>query len=260
MRRHQSPVFALLFALVLASPAFAQRDRDDRDQDRGPRETENVDRTLTLAPGGTVRLKTFSGRVTINGTAGNQVVIKAVRRASRERLNDIKLEITQNGNVVDIDANHRVVERRNDNVVETDFDIQVPNQVKLDLRTFSAPITVGSVSGDVIIEGFSSEIRLTDVSGPKRVKTFSGAVQVQANNWNDGDDMNVNTFSGDVVLRLPASARGDIVFDSFSGTFNSALPVRMSSTSRRSFRGTLNGGGSTDFRLNTFSGDVRIER
>jgi hypothetical protein len=34
----------------------------------------------------------------------------------------------------------------------------------------------------------------------------------------------------------------------------------MSSTSRRSFRGTLNGGGSTDFRLNTFSGDVRIER
>jgi hypothetical protein len=62
------------------------------------------------------------------------------------------------------------------------------------------------------------------------------------------------------VLRLPASARGDIVFDSFSGTFNSALPVTMSSTSRRSFRGTLNGGGSTDFRLNTFSGDVRIER
>jgi DUF4097 and DUF4098 domain-containing protein YvlB len=261
MQRHLSPVFALLFALMLASPAFAQRDRDrDRDQDRGPRETENVDRTLTLAPGGTVRLKTFSGRVTINGTAGNQVVIKAVRRASRERLNDIKLEITQNGNVVDIDANHQVVERRNDNVVETDFDIQVPNQVKLDLRTFSAPITVSSVSGDVIIEGFSSEIRLTDVSGPKRVKTFSGAVQVQANNWNDGDDMNVNTFSGDVVLRLPASARGDIVFDSFSGSFNSALPVTMSSSSKRSFRGSLNGGGNTDFRLNTFSGDVRIEK
>ena len=259
MQRHLSPVFALLFALILASPAAAQRDRD-RDQDRGPRETENVDRTLTLAPGGTVRLKTFSGRVTINGTSGNQVVIKAVRRASRERLNDIKLEITQNGNVVDIDANHRVVERRNDNVVETDFDIQVPSQVKLDLRTFSAPITVSSVSGDVIVEGFSSEIHLTDVSGPKRVKTFSGAVQVQANNWNDGDDMNVNTFSGDIVLRLPASARGDIVFDSFSGSFNSALPVTMSSSSRRSFRGSLNGGGGTDFRLNTFSGDVRIER
>ena len=263
MQRRATPIFALLFALVLAAPAAAQRNRDrdqDRDQDRGPRETENVDRTVALSPGGTVRLKTFSGRVTITGTSGNQVVIKAVRRASRERLNDIKLEITQNGNVIDIDANHRIVERRNDNVVETDFDIQVPNQVKLDLRTFSAPITVTGVSGDVVVEGFSSEIQLNDVSGPKRVKTFSGAVNVQANNWNDGDDMNVNTFSGDVVLRLPASARGEIVFDSFSGSFNSALPVTLSSSSKRNFRGTLNGGGNTDFRLNTFSGDVRIER
>ena len=263
MQRRITPLLALIFSLALAVPAAAQRDRDrdrGRDQDRGPRETETVERTLSLAPGGTVRLKTFSGRVTINGTSGNQVVIKAVRRATRERLNDIKLEITQNGNVIDIDANQRIVERRNDNVVETDFDIQVPSQVKLDLRTFSAPITVTNVAGDVVVEGFSSEIRLVDVSGPKRVKTFSGAVRVQANNWTDGDNMNVNTFSGDVVLRLPATARGDIVFDSFSGSFNSDLPVSLSSSSRRSFRGTLNGGGGTDFRLNTFSGDVRIER
>jgi DUF4097 and DUF4098 domain-containing protein YvlB len=261
MPRRLTVGFALLFALVLAAPAAAQRNQDrDRDDDRGPRETETVERTLTLAPGGTVRLKTFSGRVTMNGTSGNQVVIKAVRRASRERLNDIKLEITQNGNVIDIDANHRVVERRNNNVVETDFDIQLPAAVKLDLRTFSAPITVGNVDGDVVVEGFSSEIRLTDVSGPKRVKTFSGAVHVQANNWNDGDDMNVNTFSGDVVLRLPTTARGDITFESFSGSFNSDLPVTMSSSSRRSFRGSLNGGGGTDFRLHTFSGDVRIEK
>jgi DUF4097 and DUF4098 domain-containing protein YvlB len=258
-----TPGFALLFALVLAVPAAAQRNRDrdrDSDQDRGPRETENVDRTLTLQPGGTVRLKTFSGRVTITGGSGNQVVIKAVRRATRERLNDIKLEITQSGSIIDIDANHRVVERRNDNVVETDFDIQVPNQVKLDLRTFSAPIDVTGVSGDSVIEGFSSEIRLVDVAGPKRLKTFSGDVIVQAGSWADGDNVNVNTFSGGITLRLPANARGDIQFDSFSGSFNSDLPVTLSSNNKRSFRGALNGGGGTDFRLNTFSGSVRIQR
>jgi DUF4097 and DUF4098 domain-containing protein YvlB len=248
--------------LCLAIPAAAQRnrDRDDRDQDRGPRETENVERTLTLASGGTVRLKTFSGRVTITGGGGNQVVIKAVRRATRERLNDIKLEITQSGNVIDIDANHRVVDRRNDNVVETDFDIQVPSQVRLDLRTFSAPLTVTNVAGDLDAEGFSSDIRLTDVSGPKKVKTFSGGVTVQARSWSDGDDMSVNTFSGDVSLRLPESARGNVTFDSFSGTFNSDLPIALSTSGKRNFRGTLNGGGSSDFRLNTFSGSVRIQR
>jgi len=262
MNRRFSPVFALLFALVLAAPAAAQRNRDrdqDQDRDRGPRETENVDRTLTLAPGGTVRLKTFSGRVNITGSAGSQVVIKAVRRATRERLDDIKLEITQSGSVIDIDANHRVVERRNDNVVETDFEIQVPSETKLDLRTFSAPVIVTGVAGDLEVEGFSSDIRLTDVSGPKRVKTFSGGVEVQARNWTDGDDMQVNTFSGDVTLRLPPNARGDVTFDSFSGTFNSDLPVTLSSSSKRNFRGTLNGGGGTNFRLNTFSGSVKIQ-
>jgi hypothetical protein len=260
MKRPFVPAFALLFALVLAVPAMAQRDRDRDDQDRGPRETETIDRTLTLQPGGTLRLKTFSGRVTITGTGGNQVVIKAVRRATRDRLQDITLEITQSGNVIDIDANHRVVERRNDNVVETDFDIQVPNQIRLDLRTFSAPVYVSSVSGDLEVDGFSSQVQLTDVAGPKKVKTFSGSVTLAARSWTDGDDMNINTFSGDVTLRLPDTARGDITFDSFSGNFNSDLPVTLSSSSRRNFRGALNGGGSSNFRLNTFSGSVRIQR
>lgn len=260
MKRRFLPVFALLFALILAVPAAAQRNRD-RDQDRDqPRETETVDRTLSLPPGGTVRLKTFSGRVNITGTGGNQVVIKAVRRASRERLQDIKLEITQSGNVIDIDANHRMVERRNDNVVETDFDIQVPNEVTLDLRTFSAPVTVTGVTGDLVVDGFSSEIRLMEVSGPIRVKTFSGGVNVEARGWKDGDNLNINTFSGDVTLRLPGSARGELTFDSFSGRFNSDLPVTLSSSSKRNFRGTLNGGGATDLRLKTFSGDVFIRR
>lgn len=261
--RRLSPVLALLVVVLMAAPAAAQRNRDrDRDQDRdfGPRETENVDRTLTLQPGGTVRLKTFSGRVNITGVSGSQVVVKAIRRASRQRLDEIKLEITQNGNVVEIDANHRLVERRNENVVETDFDIQVPSEVKLDVRTFSAPVTVTNVAGDLAVDGFSSEVRLTEVSGPVRVKTFSGGVNVQARSWKEGDDLNVNTFSGDVTLRLPESARGDLTFDSFSGHFNSDLPVTLSSSSRRNFRGALNGGGNTDMRLKTFSGDVSIRR
>ena len=264
MARRPSRTIALLFALSLAAPVAAQRNRDrdqdrDWDSDRGqPRETETVDRTVSLQPGGTVRLKTFSGRVNITGTDGNQVVIKAVRRATRQRLDEIKLEITQSGNLVDIDANHRLVERKNDNVVSTDFDIQVPSQVKLDLKTFSAPITVTGVAGDALVDGFSSEIKMADVSGPVRVKTFSGAVTVQPRSWNDGDDLNVNTFSGDVALHLPGNARGRIDFNSFSGTFKSDLPVTLSSSSKRNFHGDLNGGGTTDFRLKTFSGDVSI--
>jgi hypothetical protein len=221
--------FALLFALVLAAPAAAQK------------VTENVDRTVTMPAGGTLRLKTFSGRVRITGGSGNQVVIKAVRRATQDRLNDIKLEITERGNVVEVDANHRLVERRNDNVVETDFDIQVPVNTKLDVKTFSAPVTITGVNASQNIDGFSSSIT------------------VEASDWAD-HDLDINTFSGGVRLRLPGSARGSIDFNSFSGTFESDLPVTLNTSSRRNFRGQLNGGGSGDFRLKTFSGDVTIRK
>src|SRR5688572_8336292 len=247
MTRILTTVLALF---ALAAPAWAQRHEaihefhitHEQDRDRGPRETETVDRTVPLPSNGTLRLKTFSGRVKITGTSGDQVVIHAVRRASRDRLNDIKLEITQAGSTVEVDANHRVVERRNDNVVETDFEIQVPARARLEIKNFSEPVTVIGVNGSQNIDGFSSD------------------VTIESQEFADGGDIDVNTFSGSVRLRLPASARGNLSFNSFSGSFESDLPVTLNSSSRRNFRGSLNGGGAGDFRLKTFSGDVRILR
>jgi hypothetical protein len=252
MTRHLTPLFALMF---VAAPGASEAQRHaaahhesshavlhEQDRDRGPRETETIDRTVPLPANGTLRLKTFSGRVRITGGSGDQVVIKAVRRATRDRLNDIKLEITTSGSTVEVDANHRVVERRNDNVVETDFEIQVPSRARLDVKTFSAPVTVSGVNGSQNIDGFSSDIT------------------IESQELAEGAGIDVNTFSGDVRLRLPATARGNISFNSFSGSFESDLPVTLNSSSRRNFRGSLNGGGNGDFRLKTFSGDVRILR
>src|SRR6188474_163824 len=157
MIRLTTTTFTLLAALVVASPAAAQRDND---RDRGPRDTETIDRTLPMPAGGTLRLKTFSGRVKITGGSGDQLVVHAVRRATRDRLDDIKLEITQSGATIEIDANHRLVERRNDNVVETDFEIQVPSKTELDIKTFSAPVTVTGVNGRFTVDSFSASVRI----------------------------------------------------------------------------------------------------
>ena len=241
MTRLMTTTFALIAALVLAAPASAQRDRD-RDDARGPRETETFDRTMPMPSGGTLRLKTFSGRVKITGGSGNQLVVHAIRRATKDRLADIKVEITQSGNTIEVDANHRLVERRNDNVVDTDFEIQVPAGTRLDVKTFSAPVTVIGVKASQDIDGFSSD------------------VTIESTDFGDGNNIVVKTFSGNVRLRLPANARGNIDFNSFSGRFESDLPVTLNTSTRRNFRGALNGGGAGDFRLKTFSGDVTIRR
>ena len=225
-------VLALLAVLGAPTPpALAQA-----------RQEETFDRILTLQPGGTFRLRTFSGRVTIRGTSGNQVVIHAVRRARPDRLRDIQIEVTQSGNEIEVNANHQVYERENDNVVETDFDIQVPSRTRLDVNSFSAPIGV------------------TNVQGPHRLKTFSANIELATEAWSEQDGIDADSFSGNVRLRLPGNARGAISFDSFSGRFESDLPVTLQSSSRRTFRGDLNGGGSAMFRFKTFSGSAEIRK
>lgn len=242
---------SLLVGLLLVSAPVAAQTVEER-----------VDRTIAFQPGGRLTLKTFSGEVRITATDRNEVVIRAVRRATRERLDRIRLEIEERGSEIRIEANRRDRDsrRENNNVVETDFEIEVPRRVDLDVTTFSAPVTVTGVHGRHEIGGFSSPIRLTDVAGPVQAKTFSGAVGLSAREWRDGDGIDVNTFSGDIELRLPDNARGELSFNSFSGDLTSDVPLTLQSRRGRDLRATMNGGGNTRMQLKTFSGDATIRR
>ncbi len=112
----------------------------------------------------------------------------------------------------------------------------------------------------MVVDGFSSGIRLTDVSGPVRVKTFSGEVNVEARAWADGDDLNINTFSGGVTVQLPDSARGNIDFDTFSGSSRAICRSRSRRAAAATSAAPSMAAETRDFRLKTFSGDVTIKR
>jgi hypothetical protein len=221
------PAIAVLSALTLASPAVASAQN----------ETERVDRTVSIRAGGQLRLKNFSGRVTITGSNRGDVVVHAVRRAPRERLDHIKLQITETGSGVLIEANKKDDNwrERNDNVVETEFDIQVPGDVTLD------------------IDVFSSDIVVKDVRGRQRLKTFSGEIDIAGAEA----ALDAETFSGDIGVRLAQGASASVDFDSFSGDLRTDVPMSYRSASRRRVRGDI-GAGGTDFHFKTFSGDVRI--
>ncbi|HEV3141281.1 MAG TPA: DUF4097 family beta strand repeat-containing protein, partial [Vicinamibacterales bacterium] len=231
--RMKSTTLAFAFCALLA-PAVASAD------------TEHVTRTIPLAPGGTLRLRTFSGRVTITASDVSEVSVDAVRRAPSDRLRRITLDVHADGSTVVVDANHREpswFDMRN-NVVETDLDIKVPRRTSLDLNTFSAPITVDGVEGSYKIHGFSSRIRLNNAAGSVQAHTFSGSVEIHAARWLDPETIDIDTFSGNVELRVPEDARGAVTFNSFSGRLDSVLPLMMHSTSRRSIRADLGSGGS----------------
>jgi DUF4097 and DUF4098 domain-containing protein YvlB len=220
---------ALAGALALASPAVAQ-------------ETETVNRTASIRAGGELRIKNFSGKVTITGSRRGDIAIHAVRRGSRERLDHIKLEVTETGSGVTIEANKkdsywRDRDRENESdVVETQLDIQVPEDVQLDVNVFSS---------DVIV---------SNVTGSQRVKTFSGNIDLSGATGS----VNAETFSGDIEIAIAQGYGGRVDFDSFSGSLRADGGMTTQSSSRRRTTGQVGTGGSNNYKFKTFSGDVRI--
>ena len=254
--------YVLAFAvLALATPAAATA------ADRWFQETEHITRTIKLDPGGTLRLKSFSGRVTITASDRPEVAIEAVRRGTRDRLDHVKLDIhTDGSNVVVVDANHH--DRSwswfeftgRSNVVDTDFDIKVPRRTNLDISVFSAPVTVDGVEGSHKVNSFSSRLSLSDVAGAIKAHSFSGSIMIREKSWEPNQTIDVDTFSGNVELHVPDSARGTVSFNSFSGRLNSGMPLTLQSSGRRNLKAELGGGGNGTLRFKTFSGSVRIDR
>ena len=233
---------------LLDSPRDWTQRFSDHD-DRGPRETETFERTLALPANGTVRVKNFSGDIRVTPGSGNNVVLKATRRAVRDVLDHVKIEMAATGSDVTIDANVRDSnwpERRNhSDVVETQMEIQVP------------------ASADLDIDAFSSDVSIDGINADQRIKTFSGMITVRGLKG----EIDAETFSADIRITLDPSPKGSLTFDTFSGRLDSTLPIATSyyssgrnnrGRSSRDIEGTLPGGAGPRLRFHTFSGDVEL--
>jgi len=227
-------------------------------------ETEHVSQTLKLESGGTLRVRSFSGHVTITAADSDQVVVGAIRRAPRSRLDRIKLDVhTEGARTVVVDANRRSRswwEFTGNNVVDTDLDIKVPPRTNLDVSVFSAPVRVDGVAGSFKLNGFSAHMTINDVAGPVQAHSFSGSIQIRAKALEAVPSIEVQTFSGSIDVHVPESARADVSFNSFSGQLDCEMPLTIRTGNRRALKGELGGGGSAELRFKTFSGSVRIDR
>lgn len=224
--------------------------------------TENVDRTVALPASGTVELHNFSGRIRIRAGSGNDVVIKAIRRAEQPQLDGIKLTIGTSGSTVRIDANDRTSawEDRDNNVVQTEFDIQLPASARLNVQAFSSNVEVEGVTGDQRLKTFSGDITVRGARGALRVESFNGRIDVDLAGAGRSPELEAETFNGEIVARLAPDASGDVAFDTFSGELTSDLALTMTSVGRKRTRATLPGGSGRSLSFKTFSGDVRVVR
>ena len=257
--------FTIRVCLVLAIALLGATDAAWAQSD------ERVERIIPFRDGGRVELKNFSGRVRIIGTDRPEVAVRAVRHAPRDRLRRGRLDIRESGTLIQIVANHHertwrkwlgLGERE---IVETDFEIEVPRHTDLDVKVFSSPVEIRGVRGDHDIRGFSSRLSFHDVAGAIHARVFSGRIDVALAGSVDTPELELDTFSGDIEVRVGASATGNVEFRSVSGRLASDYPLLFKRRTRRHLSAVLNAPEpairiENDLRFSTVSGDVLIRR
>ncbi len=279
-----------LIALALVVfPALAF-DHDDRDWKH--EEQETIRRSFPVSGTSGARkllVDNFTGYVHVTGASGSEVQVtiqKHIRAESTEAVaeakREVKLDISQQGNFVRLyvdgpwrssngNNNHRG-DRYYGYSVEFDYDIQVPPDTELVLKTFNrGNIEVKGTAGDFDVHNFNGGIDMQEIGGSGSVDTFNGPVKV-AFARNPARAATFKTFNGSIDVYLQPGLDADLQFKTFHGGVYSdfdvtTLPSVVSGeieSGRFVYRSSDHamkvraGKGGTALSFDTFNGSIRL--
>jgi hypothetical protein len=185
--------------------------------------------------------------------------------------------------------------RRIGRSVAMDLRVLVPRRCDITIRTASGDVKITGVQGKIFLQSASGDVTLTEIEGSALVKSASADVTVEKLRGRlgvrsmsgdltvrdsdlialsvgtvsgdldakaalrPGGEYEIQSVSGDVELSLPAERRATIDFTSVSGDIECRLPAQVERIERKRRRVQVNGGGETQIRVHTTSGDAVIK-
>ena len=278
------PAFVLAAVLVIAAYP-----RDRYGEDYPEVEKEAIRKTLSFSsPSGpkSLNVDNVEGSIQVAGYdgAGVQVEIaKTVRARSKDDLdrakNEVELKISEKNNRIElyVDGPFRCEDgaRRSRRLfyrVNYDFQIKVPRDCDLDLRTINnGDIRVESVSGKYDIENINGKIQMDEIAGSGRVRAINGTVKVLFGR-NPTGDCSFGSLNGNVDVAFLPDLTGDLWFKTFNGSAYSDFEIkplpqpageeerrdgRFVYKSNRFFGGRI-GKGGPQIKLDTLNGNIHV--
>jgi len=218
--------------MLFASTASAQTfDRPQR-----------VDTTLTLEKNGTVSVSIYSGHVNVVGTSGSQVRIRGTTEQDeldiRDRAGSISLSLEP-------DRGHGG---------RAELELSVPIGTSVILESFSGPLSVRGVKGEVRLEALSGDLSINDAVGSVSAEAVSGSIDIGKVDGN----VRAESVSGSVSV---ADAEGDITTETVSGRI-SILRAKTRSASAETVSGSIGYTGTIDpmgnYTFKTHSGRLTL--
>jgi hypothetical protein len=258
---------ALAAFLFLSLPAGAQRASSDDwcRQESWGNEREGVCevRELTLPSSGSLSVDASpNGGIRVEGSPRYNVHVRArvvATAATEERARQIAdgVRIEPSGDRIQAEGPEGLGRRESWHV---SYDILVPAQMGLTLKTVNGGLGVRDVEGRIDVSTTNGGVKLTNVGGDVRGRTTNGGIDVDLDGaaWR-GEGLDVQTSNGGVRIAIPADYSARLEAGTVNGGLNSDFPMMISGRRDRNIDATLGAGGAP-IRVRTSNGGVRITR
>jgi DUF4097 and DUF4098 domain-containing protein YvlB len=172
---------------------------------------EHTERRFTVKGHPVVVLQNIvNGRIEVKSSKNPEIVVGSTAVADK-----VAIDVEQVGDRIDINATS-LATSSDPHEVEANFQLTVPEQTELQLRTQTGLIYVEQVNGDMKLQSVAGDIHLKEVSGYIIVKTTSGSlVCTQC-----GGKLEFNSITGGAQVLQPSltginlmTMTGNILYD-----------------------------------------------
>jgi hypothetical protein len=200
----------------------------------------------TLAGGNPLRVDASpNGGIRVRGWDRNEVAIRSriVAYADSEQ-----------------DARRLASQVRIDTYFVVSFELNVPQNANLTLKTVNGGISIRDLRGTVNFDAVNGGVRLENVAGEVRGETNNGGLTIDltGDRW-DGAGLDVETHNGGVRLKLPANYSAELETGTTNGRLNVEFPITVQGRIGKRLHTTL-GGGGPKIRAVTYNGGVSIRQ
>jgi DUF4097 and DUF4098 domain-containing protein YvlB len=259
-------------ALCLAvSAGFAQadnsrysltcRDQDNYDND-SPRARHCEVKEQTLAATGALNVDGMqNGGISVKSWERNDVLVRyriQTQGATQAEADNLasQIRVTTAGGQVRAEG----PEQNGKLQWDVGYEIFVPRQTNLSLRTHNGGIGISGVHGQIEFEATNGGVALKQLGGNVKGETVNGGLSVEliGNTW-DGEGLNVKTTNGGLSVSVPDNYSAHLDTGTVNGGF--AVSPSIAEVKRGTKQLSLNlGSGGTSLRIHTTNGGVSIKR
>ncbi len=253
MRTRRSIGLALL--LLLAATAVS-----------ADRAEERFEQTYPFSAGQRLTLDNTNGDVFVEAWDGDEVQIVATKRIKSRResadalLRELTIDVQVNGSGIEIETlypKRRGFLGMSDVNASVEYDIRVPRQAGLELRTVNGEIEVVRIEGEMRLRSTNGGIAVVDSAGSVNAATTNGGIRAELEQVS-GEDMEFSTTNGGIRVYLPSNLSASVDARTTNGSIETDFPVEVRGTFRRTrLSGDINGGGP-ELELETTNGSIRI--